>query len=191
MFVQSCPKCGSGRVRRGYRQASIFLRVIGINYLLCNNCNLHFKGFGLFGASAGSRQRRNEAKNADERFKEKFDVKIFPLPHGAMTQSALDAAMRVGFEGYTRDFNAASMSIVVPDAGFGEAGYTCDKQRLLVHLKTETKESAPPLRVQATVARCEPLDDSATGAGWLVGTRLTWLTPEDQARYTFFLKSLK
>lgn len=191
MFVQSCPKCGSGRVRRGYKQASIFLRLIRINYLLCNNCNLQFKGFSLFGAPDGSRQRRNEAKNADERFEGKFDVKIFPLPNGAMTQSALDAAMHIKFDGYTRDFNAASMSLIVPDTGFSETGYTCDKQRLLVHLKTETKEDASPLRMQATVARCERIDEGATGAGWLVGTRITWLTPEDHARYTFFLKSLK
>lgn len=191
MFVQSCPKCGSGRVRRGYQQASIFLRVIGINYLLCNKCNLQFRGFSLFGAPDGSRQRREEAKNAGERFKQKLDVSVFPLQNGVMTQSALDAAMDAGFEGYTRDLNAESMSIVVLDTEFGEAGFTCHKQRLLLHLKTETKEGASPIKVQATVARCDRIDDAATGAGWLVGTRITWLTPEDQARYMFFLKSLK
>lgn len=191
MFVQSCPKCGSGRVRRGYQRASIFLRVIGIDYLLCNNCNLQFKGYSLFIESVGARRRRNEARDADERFKEKLDVTIFPLRNGVMMQSAMDAAMEAGFDGYTRDFNSASMSIVVPETGFGEAGQPRDKQRLLVHLKTEQKEGASPLKVQATIARCERINDGETGAGWLIGTRITWLTPEDQVRYTFFLKSLR
>jgi len=167
------------------------LRLIGINYLLCDKCNLQFKGFSLFGAPAGSRHRKNEADNAEKRWKVKLEVKVFPLGDGALTQSALDAAMRDEFEGYTRDLSSISMSIVLPGARFGDDGHAREKQRLLVHLKIGTKENAPPIQAQAIIVRCEQLDEGKSATGWFVGTRITWLSPEDQARYTFFLKSLK
>ena len=191
MFVQSCPKCGSGRIRRGYQHASIFLRLIRINYLLCDNCNLQFKGFSLFGAPNGSRHRKNRANDDYERWKVNLEVKMFPLQNGVLTQSALDAAMREEVEGYTRDISSAGISIIVPDARFGDEFCARENNRLLVHLETGTEEDAPPIQMQAIIVRCEQLDEGESEGGWFVGTRITWLSPEDQARYTFFLRSLK
>lgn len=49
MIAQRCPKCHSSRVRRGYEDTPLVLRLIGIYSLLCDNCNLLFKGFALPG----------------------------------------------------------------------------------------------------------------------------------------------
>jgi hypothetical protein len=38
-----CPRCNSQRIQRGYHALAIPLRLIGIQELLCNNCNLEFK----------------------------------------------------------------------------------------------------------------------------------------------------
>jgi hypothetical protein len=42
-----CPKCGSTRVRRGYEELSLPLRLAGIHSLLCDSCNLSYRGFAL------------------------------------------------------------------------------------------------------------------------------------------------
>jgi hypothetical protein len=49
MIAQRCPKCGSTRVKRGYTDTPLLLRMIGVYALLCDNCNLLFKGFAVPG----------------------------------------------------------------------------------------------------------------------------------------------
>jgi hypothetical protein len=44
-----CPKCGSSRVRRGYETPPLPLRLLGIHGLLCDNCNLTYRGFAIPG----------------------------------------------------------------------------------------------------------------------------------------------
>ena len=63
MIAQRCPKCGSSRVRRGYTDTPLLLRMIGVYALLCDNCNLLFKGFAVPGTvpSRGSRSRKRRA----------------------------------------------------------------------------------------------------------------------------------
>lgn len=60
MIAQRCPKCRSRRVRRGYTDTPLLLRLVGIYSLLCDNCNLLFKGFAVPGTvpAHGSRRRR-------------------------------------------------------------------------------------------------------------------------------------
>src|SRR5215216_433938 len=45
MDRMQCPRCKSERIQRDYDDAIIFLRVVGMHKLLCNNCGLGFKGF--------------------------------------------------------------------------------------------------------------------------------------------------
>ncbi len=63
MIAQRCPKCRSSRVRRGYEDTPLLLRLIGIYSLLCDNCNLLFKGFALPGTvpPRGSHRRKRRA----------------------------------------------------------------------------------------------------------------------------------
>ncbi len=44
-----CPKCGSSRVRRGYETPALPLRMVGVQSLLCDSCNLCFRGFAIPG----------------------------------------------------------------------------------------------------------------------------------------------
>ena len=64
MIAQRCPNCGSTRLRRGYTDTPLLLRVIGVYELLCENCNLLFRGFALPGTvpARGSRRRRRKAQ---------------------------------------------------------------------------------------------------------------------------------
>jgi hypothetical protein len=60
LIARRCPKCGSSRLRRGYTDTPLLLRLIGVYNLLCDNCNLLFKGFAVPGTvpARGSRRRR-------------------------------------------------------------------------------------------------------------------------------------
>lgn len=66
MIAQRCPKCGSSRLRRGYTDTSVVLRMIGVYNLLCDNCNLLFRGFALPGTvpARGSRRRRHPGRES-------------------------------------------------------------------------------------------------------------------------------
>jgi len=59
--LRRCPKCGSSRVKRGYVDTPMLLRAIGVYNLLCDNCNLLFRGFAVPGTvprAAGGGTRR-------------------------------------------------------------------------------------------------------------------------------------
>jgi hypothetical protein len=61
-----CPKCGSNRIRRGYKRTPLLMRMIGVYHLLCDHCNLLFTGFVLPGTLKSRRkknQRHPEAPN--------------------------------------------------------------------------------------------------------------------------------
>jgi hypothetical protein len=66
VIAQRCPKCGSSRLRRGYTDTPLLLRMIGVYRFLCDNCNLLFIGFAVPGTvpARGSRRRRHRAERA-------------------------------------------------------------------------------------------------------------------------------
>lgn len=65
MIAQRCPKCRSSRVRRGYTDTPWPLRMIGVYNLLCDNCNLLFRGFALPGTvpARGTHHRRQQRRS--------------------------------------------------------------------------------------------------------------------------------
>jgi hypothetical protein len=56
-------------VRRGYTDTPLLLRMIGLYSLLCDNCNLLFKGFAIPGTvpARGSHRRRAERRERREK----------------------------------------------------------------------------------------------------------------------------
>ena len=58
-----CPKCGSTKVRRGYKRTNAFLRLFGIRQLLCQNCHTPFAGF----VKSGARPSQRKSESLSER----------------------------------------------------------------------------------------------------------------------------
>lgn len=78
MIIQKCPRCGSSRIRRGYRPTPWWSAAIGRYNLLCNSCNWEFVGFAIPGTvSSGSRKR---VRTSPE------DIKFTPLEIAAVTE---------------------------------------------------------------------------------------------------------
>jgi hypothetical protein len=61
MVSQKCPKCRSNRIRRGYRPTPFWSKAIFRYNLLCDHCNLEFKGFAVPG-TVNSRSKRKDKK---------------------------------------------------------------------------------------------------------------------------------
>ncbi len=47
MISQRCPRCGSKRIKRGYRATPFFAKLFFYFNLLCDNCNWEFRGFAI------------------------------------------------------------------------------------------------------------------------------------------------
>jgi hypothetical protein len=75
MIRLRCPKCGSSRIRPGYTRAPIWLRVLFIQDLLCDGCNLTYRGFAPPGSLRRARRRmrryrhhhHSRSENTEER----------------------------------------------------------------------------------------------------------------------------
>lgn len=69
MISQRCPKCRSSRVRRGYQPTPLLLRMIGLYNLLCDNCNLLFRGFAVPGTvpKPGTRRGKKHRLEREEK----------------------------------------------------------------------------------------------------------------------------
>lgn len=65
MIIQSCPRCGSSRIRRGYRPTPWWWAIFGHYNLLCNSCNWEFVGLALPGTVPEHLRKRK--KQTDER----------------------------------------------------------------------------------------------------------------------------
>jgi hypothetical protein len=66
MVSQRCPRCASGRVRRGYRPTPIWSKILFRYYLLCDNCNWEFKGFAIPGTVSTKPTKRQKKTNSAE-----------------------------------------------------------------------------------------------------------------------------
>lgn len=76
MVSQRCPRCASGRVRRGYRPTPIWSKVLFRYNLLCDNCNWEFTGFAIPGTVSTKptkRQKKTAPAEQNERVEKKTE----------------------------------------------------------------------------------------------------------------------
>lgn len=63
MFKLSCPKCRSSRIHRGYTPAPFYKRLLLMQNLLCNGCNLLFTAFVWPGTLEQHSRRKRKPRN--------------------------------------------------------------------------------------------------------------------------------
>jgi hypothetical protein len=64
--MKRCPKCNSSRVRRGYAHDPLFIRLMGYRELLCDSCNLRFRGFVIPGTLPRSTRTKGKGEKRQE-----------------------------------------------------------------------------------------------------------------------------
>ncbi len=76
MISQTCPRCHSKRIRRGYRPTPLWSKILFRYNLLCDGCNWEFKGFAVPGTvSAKPTKRRKTDEMVEEETKYAFPDK--------------------------------------------------------------------------------------------------------------------
>jgi hypothetical protein len=63
VIFSKCPRCGSGRIRRGYRPSSVLLKLFGRYNLLCDECNWEFTGFAIPGTVSAKPTKKRKKPN--------------------------------------------------------------------------------------------------------------------------------
>ena len=61
MISQRCPKCGSSRIRRGYRRTLLISKIFFRYHLLCDKCNWEFTGFAVPGTVESKAERKKKS----------------------------------------------------------------------------------------------------------------------------------
>lgn len=116
-FALRCPRCKSLRVQLGYTDPPLHLRLVGVRDLLCNNCNLEFRGFALPG-----RIRRGRSEQADDtpnlrrapRYKVRLPAQVRQIVRGHFGG---DAEYSPAVRGHTRDVSRIGLALVLPAGG--------------------------------------------------------------------------
>jgi hypothetical protein len=61
--MKRCPKCTSSRIRRGYAHDPLLIRMLGFRELLCDSCNLRFRGFVIPGTLPRTGRHKKKPDN--------------------------------------------------------------------------------------------------------------------------------
>ena len=83
--------------------------------------------------------------------------------------------------------------MVLPEARLSDDYLAQDKHRLSIRLIVPgdyKHQQNATVTLHAVAVRFEQLDDGEALSGWLIGARLTWIKPEDRARFLRYIESL-
>jgi ribosomal protein L37AE/L43A len=76
MISQNCPKCGSSRVRRGYRPTPFWSKILFRYNLLCDTCNWEFTGFAVPGTVSYKPARKSKKQISSSGLEENEKVSL-------------------------------------------------------------------------------------------------------------------
>lgn len=90
-------------------------------------------------------------------------------------------------EGYTRDISEDGLAIIVPSLRIGDKYLDSDDCTVRVVLLEVPSGS---VEIYATPVRYQPLEETESERGHLLGLRITGMSEADRARYERYLRSL-
>jgi hypothetical protein len=184
MFKQHCPRCQSLRLQLGFKDSPLPLRAVGIQELLCNNCNLEFRGVVLFGRLERARDTQPETI-VNRRRAPRFKVKI-PVTVAAVVKDTAYSETKYStpLQGHTLDLSSIGVAVILPGHRAGEYDLTAPDQRLWIKLQLPTG----PVIVRAAYVRHETL--KGKDGGFVIGAHIRKIEEKDAERLHEYLKTL-
>jgi hypothetical protein len=88
--------------------------------------------------------------------------------------------------GHTRVINQFGMAIILPTVKIQSYNFADENRRLLLKLHLPTGA----MHLHVNPVNSEQLTGTGTGAGWLIGVRITKISNDDRERLMRFLDSL-
>lgn len=187
MFRQRCPRCKSSRIQYGYNDAPLRLRLVGVNELLCNNCNLEFRGFALPGTlkrEASSRAETGDNRRRAPRFKARLPVSISLVE---VDQTRMGVRYSEELEGQSRTVSAVGLSVELPESEAWGERLNGSSRRLRIRLSLP----GGPIHLHIAPVYQEKLAETGREIGRLVAGPITKIETTDRARLLAYLQTLR
>lgn len=187
MDLVQCPRCKSERIQRDYDDAVVFLRMVGMHKLLCNNCGLVFKGFDPM----GSRQRApsGQQKRKQKEFRNRRRGPRF-YAHLPSAISLIDGAAQVGkvsysqpSRGHCETIGKFGMRLSLAGTRFPEADLSMIGRLLFV--RVDLPEG--PIEAVVKIVSSERVGEDAKKK-WLLAVNIHQMTETDMTRLDDYLE---
>ena len=187
MFVQHCPRCKSPRIQHGFNDSPLALRLIGIRELLCNNCNLEFRGVALPGAVGRTQSSRAEFKG-NRRREPRVRVRL-PATVSLVEVDRVRTGVRYSTEiqSHTQELSKIGLSIVLPVMSFGDHALNNSERRLRIKLYLPSEL----IHLHVAPASYQRIETKKAKPDWLIGARITRMEESDRLKLYGFLSALE
>ena len=180
-----CPRCKSERIQRDYDDAVVFLRMVGMHKLLCNNCGLVFKGFD----PQGSRQRAPSGQQKQKEFRNRRRGPRF-YAHLPSAISLIDGKAQVGKVSYSQPsrghceaIGKFGMRLSLAGTRFSEADLSAIGRLLFV--KVDLPEG--PIEAVVKIVSSERVGEDSKKK-WLLAVNIQQMTEADIIRLDDYLE---
>ena len=179
-----CPRCKSERIQRDYDDAVIFLRMVGMHKLLCNNCGLVFKGFDPL----GSRQRAPSGKQKEEFRNQRRGPRFYA--HLPSAISLIDGNVQAGkvsysqpSRGHCETIGKFGMKLSLAGTRFSETDLSTIGRLLFV--KVDLPEG--PIEAVVKIVSSDRVGEDARKK-WLLAVNIQQMAEADTARLEDYLE---
>ncbi len=171
----------------GFQDAPLLLRLVGIRELLCNNCNLEFRGFVLF----GKRERADltnpeiiENRRREPRFKAHIPVQVAViLDSEAGNQIQYSKVLR----GHTAAVSKIGLAIILPAISSGEYSLADSNKELWVSLELPSG----PVTMRVTTVSHQRVDQANPASRYLIGVQIRKIDKDGRDRFFRYIDALK
>lgn len=116
------------------------------------------------------------------RYRVRLSVRVSPVK--AARPARISAAESDALYGYTRDLSASGLALILPAIRINNIYLTGEDRTLEILIEHESE----PIVIYGVSTRYEKLEEGAADKGYLIGVRITEMSPEDRARFTALLK---
>ncbi|MFN2493361.1 MAG: PilZ domain-containing protein [Pyrinomonadaceae bacterium] len=175
----ACPRCGSLRVQRGYKDASIILRAAGLHELLCNNCGLEFRGFDPLRKPARA-PVKGEEKAAERRRFPRYQAHL-PVTISLVERNRGNVAHAERSRGHCETISQVGMALSFAGTRFSE-GELRPGRLLLVTVALPDGD----ISAVVTIITSDRLSTKSR-AKWLMGTAISQISESDAARLKAYI----
>ena len=180
-----CPRCKSERIQRDYDDAVFFLRIVGMQKLLCNNCGLVFKAFDPLGSQKRApSEKGNQMQGRNRRGAPRYYAHL-PAAISLIDENAKGGGMASYSQpsrGHCETISKFGMRLSLVGTRFTEAELSQSGRLLFV--RVDLPEG--PIEAVVSIVSSER-GGEATKKRWTLGAKIQQMSDADRERLTSYL----
>ncbi|CAN5703851.1 hypothetical protein BH18ACI4_BH18ACI4_19880 [soil metagenome] len=179
-----CPRCGSSRVQRGYKDMMTLFRLAGLDERLCTNCGLEFKSFD----SSGRPQRaptRERSSFEHGRSAPRYSVHLPATIRFAERQSDTGKiSYSQPSRGHCTAISKIGLALSLSGSRLAPGAFSRTGRLLLVSIALPNG----PIDALVTSVRHEHVHGERGKERWVIGASITQMSEADEGRLSSYLK---